>query len=209
VTFTASDATSGIASLAISLNNGTAVDVTGTTSYTATSLTDGNYQVELTATDNAGNAATATAYFRVDTTPPTVAFSSPTNGATVSSSSVAVQWLVTDAGSGLTSVQVSLDGGTAQTVTPGGTQTFGGLADGAHTVTITARDAAGNVRTASVGFTVNTQILGSNALFFGLIGAIVVIAVVVGLVVWRMRKPKTPEAPKEEPPKTQDEEKKT
>lgn len=211
IAFSASDATSGLATLTLSLDNATGVSVTGQTTYTLTGLTDGNHEAQLTATDNAGNVATATADFRVDTTKPAVTFSAPTDGATVTSSSVAVQWLATDAGSGLASVQLSLDGGTPQTVTPGGTQTFTGLADGLHSVLIKATDAAGNVRSATISFTVNTQLLGNNALAYGLIGAVIVVAVVIALVVWRMRKPKAPEtsAPKEEPPKPQDEEKKT
>ena len=207
IAFSASDATSGISSLALSLDNGTAVNVTGQTTYTVTGLTDGDHQAQLSATDRAGNTAAATVDFRVDTTPPTVTFSTPADGATVSSSTVAVQWLVTDAGSGLSSVTISLDGATAQGVTPGGTQTYSGLADGQHSVVIRATDAAGNVRTASISFTVNTQLLGNNALAYGLIGAVVVVVVVIALVVWRMRKPKAPEAPKEEPPKTSDEKK--
>ncbi len=207
IAFSASDATSGISSLGLSLDNGTAVNVTGQTTYTVTGLTEGHHRAQLTATDRAGNTATATVDFRVDTTPPTVAFSTPADGATVSSSTVAVQWLVTDAGSGLSSVTISLDGGTAQGVTPGGTQAYSGLADGPHTVVIKATDAAGNVRTTSLGFTVNTQLLGNNALAYGLIVAVVVVVVVIALVVWRMRRPKARETPKEEPPKTPDEEK--
>ena len=206
--FTATDATSGLASLTVSLDNGTAVDVTGDTSYRLSGLTDGAHQAVLTATDHAGNSATATAYFHVDATPPTVTFSAPTDGATLTSSSVAVQWLVTDAGSGLVSVVISLDSGTAQTVTPGGTQTYSGLSDGLHSVLIRATDAAGNVRTASISFTVNTQLLGNNALAYGLMAAVVVVVAVIALVAWRMRKPKPPEPPKQEPPQTQDEEKK-
>ncbi len=213
VAFSASDATSGIARLEISLDNGTAVDVTGQTAYTLTGLADGAHQVELTATDQAGNVATATANFRVDTMKPAVTFGAPADGASISSSSVAVQWLATDAGSGITSVSISLDGGTPQSVTPGGTQTYTGLADGQHSVVITAKDAAGNVRTSTLSFTVNTQLLGNNALAYGLIAAVVVVVAVIALVTWRMRKPKAPAAPKEEPPKqeppkTPDEERK-
>jgi len=207
--FSATDTTSGIAHLSLSLDNATAIDVTGQTSYTLTGLADGAHQVLLTATDQAGNAQTATVRFRVDTTPPTVTFSAPTEAASCSTSTVGVTWLATDAGSQVNTVRISMDGGAYQTVTPGGTQTYTGLADGQHTVTIRATDVAGNLRTASVSFTVNTEILGSNALTLGLIAAVVVVAVVVALVVWRMRKPKTPEAPKQEPPKPEEGEKKT
>lgn len=200
VTWSATDATSGVAHASLSLDGAPAAEVTGQTSHTFTDVADGSHTAVLTVTDLAGNSASTSVAFRVDTTPPTVTINAPASGATVSTSTVTVQWSATDAGSGVGTVQVSLDDGSFQTAT-GGTQTFTGLADGTHTVTIRATDAAGNVRTASVTFTVNTQLLGNNALAYGLVAAVVVVVVVAALLAWRLRRPRKPEAPKEEPPK--------
>ncbi len=209
VAFTATDATSGVASLTLAVDGGTAVDVTNQASRTITGLSDGTHDVTLTATDAAGNSATATADFRVDTVNPTVTFSAPADGATFTTTTVEVDWQVSDSGSGVATVRMSLDGGSYQTLSPGGTTAYAGLSDGQHTVTVVATDAAGNTVTKSVSFTVNTEFLGSNVLTAGIIGAIVIIVVVVALVVWRMRSRKTPPPPKDEPPKPEESEKKS
>jgi large repetitive protein len=125
----------------------------------------GSSTITLTATDSDG--ATAQTTFTVtvgdDTTPPTVAVTSPTNGATVKTSP-AITGTATD-NLAVTSLTASVDGGAAQTVTVNadGTFTFNpnlavdGTADGSHTVIFTAMDAAGNTSTpASVTFTLDT-----------------------------------------------------
>ena len=86
-----------------------------------------------------------------DTTPPSVALSSPAPGATVSGT-VAVAGTASD-NVKVANVQVSVDGGTWQTAS--GTTSWNwswsttGLANGTHTVAARATDTSGNVSTAA------------------------------------------------------------
>jgi len=97
---------------------------------------------------------------KADTIPPTVAISSPTNGQTSTSSTIAVSGTANDAGcpcTGVALVQVQMNGtgGTWQTVS--GTNNWSASASlnsGANTVYVRSRDEAGNYSTvASVNVT--------------------------------------------------------
>jgi hypothetical protein len=100
-----SDATSGIASQAVSLD--------GSTWKPSVSIsTDGTYTLQIHATDNAGNTASSSKTIRLDTTPPTASFVLPLadgdNGWYLTAVTVSTNG--TDAGSGVASQMVSLDG---------------------------------------------------------------------------------------------------
>ncbi len=90
-----------------------------------------------------------------DTEPPSIMFLSPANGAMVSGI-VAVQVTASD-NVGVTSVSIAVDGAALCALTGApyscswNTMT---VANGAHTLTATARDAAGNTATASIAVTV-------------------------------------------------------
>jgi hypothetical protein len=94
-----------------------------------------------------------------DTTAPTVSVSAPTAGATVSGSNVAVSATAAD-NVGVSGVQLRVDGvslGNEDTTAPyGATWDTTTVANGTHTLTAVARDAAGNSTTsAGVGVTVS------------------------------------------------------
>ena len=107
VTANSSDATSGVASQAVSLDG-------STWKPSLTISTDGVSTVQVTAKDNAGNTASATKTVRLDTSPPAAAFQVPaadgSNGWYVLPVTVSVTG--TDATSGVASQMVSLDGST-------------------------------------------------------------------------------------------------
>jgi Bacterial Ig domain len=92
---------------------------------------------------------------RADTTPPSIAISSPAAGATLRGT-IGVAGTASD-NVQVASVAVSVDGGAY--ITAQGTTSWSfaldtrGLADGAHTIAARAKDAAGNATTASVRFT--------------------------------------------------------
>ncbi len=201
VSFTASDATSGVLKVTLSIDGGTAVDVTGLSTYTASGLADGSHTVAVTGTDRAGNTATATVIVKVDATPPTVTISSPTAGASVASGNVTVMWTATDSGSGVAKVELSVDNGSFQTVT-GGSTVLTGLAAGSHTVVVRATDVAGNVKTATVTFAIAAPSGGSlNALAVaGAVAVVVVVIAVVAFLYSRRRKGKGPAEPPAPPP---------
>src|SRR5262249_15083301 len=92
-----------------------------------------------------------------DTMPPTVSIAAPANGATVSAT-VAVTASAAD-NVGVAGVQFRLDGATlgAEDTTPPSSVPWNtaAVANGTHTLSATARDAAGNSSSASVTVTVN------------------------------------------------------
>jgi fibronectin type 3 domain-containing protein len=99
-----------------------------------------------------------------DTTPPAVSLTAPTNGSTVSGSSVTVSASASD-NVGVAGVQFKLDGnnlGSEDTSNPYSTTwNTTSASNGTHTLTAVARDAAGNTKTSSsVTVTVNNTMSG-------------------------------------------------
>ena len=93
-----------------------------------------------------------------DTTPPTVSITSPANGATVSGT-ITLQMSASD-NVGVAAVTLSLDGLVVATLASAAytvTWDTTAVADGAHTLTATARDAAGNTSNTSVSVTVKNH----------------------------------------------------
>ncbi len=144
----------------------TATATGGTWSCTATApLTEGAHSVLARATDAAGNTSvdSSATSFTVDVTAPTVpAISVPTAGAALSDATPDISG-TGEAGS---TVSVFVDGGTTPVctavVTAGGTWSCTpstAITDGAHTLTATASDPAGNTSgtSASVAVTVDTS----------------------------------------------------
>ena len=115
-------------------------DLSGTTNPTTLVL---NGDKSISATFTAGTAP--------DTRPPSVSVTSPADGATVASSTVAVSGTTTD-NVGVQLVQARLNGGTWKGCSGLGTFqcTLGPLSQGTNTLTVAATDAAGNQGTASL-----------------------------------------------------------
>ncbi len=145
----ATDATSGLGSSSYSVDGGAPVAINGTASVP---LSDGPHTVVVNATDNAGNASSQSQAIKIDTVPPaqTLALNGTMgkNGWYVTDVQASVN--ATDAMSGVASSTISDNGGSAQ---PGPIV----LADGAHNLTYTTTDAAGNVSTASQTVSVDTM----------------------------------------------------
>jgi parallel beta-helix repeat protein len=127
-----------------------------TVQWDSTSVGNGSYQWTAIAQDAKGNTTTSSTVFanvnNADKTAPQVSISSPANGATVSGT-VSVTASASD-NVGVAGVQYSLDGaalGAELTSSPYSySWNTSGLAAGNHTLTATARDAAGNRTSASV-----------------------------------------------------------
>ncbi|MCU0859669.1 MAG: Ig-like domain-containing protein [Thermoplasmata archaeon] len=154
VEWTATDVTSGLDAVEMQVDDGVWTVVTDGTEALA-GLAEGLHTVAIRATDVAGNEATEEVTFRVDVTDPTVSITSPDDGELTSSDSVDVTYVATDLGSGVETVQYSVDGGALTTVT-GGSFELTALEDGAHTVEVTVTDGAGNAASASIEVVVDT-----------------------------------------------------
>ncbi|MDL9979421.1 Ig-like domain-containing protein [Microbacterium sp. ASV49] len=141
----------------------TTADGSGNWSFTpSTPLTDGPYTVTATATDAAGNTSPASApvTFTVDTAAPAApVITAPASGSSTSDTTPDIKGTA-EAGS---TVTVIIDGTAVGTTKADGSGNWTytpttPLAEGAHTVTATATDAAGNVspEASPVSFTVDT-----------------------------------------------------
>ncbi len=130
-------------------------------SWNTTTVADGSYTLTAVARDAAGNTRTSDAVTVTvsngpppDTAPPSASITSPANGATVSGT-ITVAASASD-NVGVVSVQFFLDGAliTTDTSAPYSLSwNTTGAANGPHTLTAVARDAAGNTTT-SAGVTV-------------------------------------------------------
>lgn len=115
--------------------------------YTPSSaLADGNHTIKFDASDNDGNAATQKSVtFKVDTVPPTLSVTAPTEGLVTNKSACTVSGTTNDETSSPVTVTVKLNSGSAENVTVNSDGTFSKaltLAQGTNTIVITARDAA-------------------------------------------------------------------
>lgn len=148
LTATASDATSGLAGVQYSVDGGAWQD-----GSTVTISIDGSHMVEFQARDQGGNTTTASQMVNVDTTPPQSAFTSPAEGSTAYAhgQGFVMSGASSDATSGLSGAQISLDGGTTWqpiSLNSDGSWSYTWdtttTSDGPHGVLVNAADQAGN-----------------------------------------------------------------
>lgn len=179
ITFTVTDAAGGsgvkLSTLSIKLDNTTQSSSTYTTTaitngyrvtYTpASAMSDGSHTVTVDVSDNDGNAAVQkTLTFTLDTVPPTLTISAPSNNITVNSSSINVVGTTNDSTSSPVTVSITVAGsGSSQTYTPtvGNTGSFTqavSLYSGTNTITITATDSAGKSSTVTRTVTLDTSV---------------------------------------------------
>jgi len=159
---------SGIASVSVNGNAATGGTATGsnTANWSASvSLVTGANAITVIAVDGAGNARTSSITINraaADTTAPTLAITSHSNGQTVSTSSITLSGTATDngtGGSGITSVTVNGSSATGGTATGNNTANWSrsvSLVTGANTLTVVAKDGANNTRTSTITVTRGT-----------------------------------------------------
>jgi hypothetical protein len=187
VVWTAADTGSGIASVEVSTDGVSWIEVTAGT-YDFTGLEDGSWTLHVRVTDNAGNVAQASVSVMVDTTGPELSVVSPDDDETLEEADLTVSWDVSDALSGVDYCEVSVDGGAFVDVGTDTEYLIEGLASGEHTVKIRAYDVAGNMEEVTVTFTVD---LKSETNWMPYIaGGIVLLVAVVGVVLYMMRRKK-------------------
>jgi len=132
------------------------------TSYEATvslSLPDGAHTISIRASDLAGLQTTTTVSVVVDTADPSLAISAPSAGAFLNTNTVRVSWAASDGGSGLAAIVVRVDAGPSVTLPGTATEyTTSALTDGSHSVSVEARDRAGNAAAQTGSFIVDTSV---------------------------------------------------
>lgn len=128
----------------------------------AQAMGDGNHTVTVDATDNDGNAAAQkSTTFTVDTIPPTLNVTSPTEGMITSTSSLTVSGTTNDATSSPVTVKISLNGADQGAVTVGGDGAFSKavtLKEGANVIVVTATDSAGKSSSVTRNVTLDTSV---------------------------------------------------
>ena len=138
------------------ITNGYAVTATPTTAFS-----DGAHTVVVNVKDNDGNAATQkSAAFTVDTVPPTLNVSNPTEGRIINTAALTVQGTTNDASSSPVTITLTLNGtdqGTV-TITNGAFSKAVTLAEGANVIVVTARDAADKTTTITRNVTLDTTV---------------------------------------------------
>ena len=151
----AAAASSALASTAIA--NGYQVTYTP-----ASALDDGSHTVTIDCKDHDGNAAAQkSTTYKVDTVPPTLNITSPTEGYITNKATLTVAGTTNDATSSPVTVKIKLNGADQGGVTVGSGGAFTKsitLAEGANTIVITATDAAGKVSTVTRNVTLDTSV---------------------------------------------------
>lgn len=113
----------------------------------AAALSDGSHTVTINCSDNDGNAATEkSTTYKIDTVPPTLNITAPTEGLITATAALTVAGTTNDATSSPVTVKVKLNGTDQGAVTVASNGTFSKtvqLADGSNTIVVTATDAAG------------------------------------------------------------------
>jgi hypothetical protein len=147
VSASATDATSGLASLLYSVDG-------GSWQSSSPSLPDGRHTLQVQATDQAGNSASETQLVNVDSTPPQSAFISPAEGSLTFAHgrTFSMSGRSSDATSGLAGAQISLDNGSSWqplTLKPDGTWSYTWditqASNGKHIILVRTSDHAGNL----------------------------------------------------------------
>ena len=132
-------------------------------SYTPPSaLSDGSHTVTINASDNDGNAAVEKSItFKVDTVPPVLNISAPTNDLETNVASVVVRGNTNDATTSPVTVKITLNGADQGSVTVGGDGTFTKtltLKEGSNAIVVTATDSAGKASSVTRTVLLNTSL---------------------------------------------------
>ncbi len=130
-------------------------------SYTpGSALSDGSHTIKVDASDYDGNAATQKSVsFKIDTVPPTLNVTAPTNGTITNEADITVTGNTNDVTSSPVTLTVKLNSGSAEQVTVNADGSFSKaltLAQGSNTITVVATDSAGKSTTVTRTVTLDT-----------------------------------------------------
>ncbi|MBU2862316.1 hypothetical protein KO489_00520 [Reinekea forsetii] len=144
------DTSSGVSSVNVSINGETesATCSGGSYSRSFSSIANGTHSISATATDNAGNeqSTTKSNVVRIDTAAPSIGVTGGTSSTWSKIPTRTVSGTCSDAHSGVSTINVSINGQNKTATCTGGTfaGAFTSIADGTHSITTTITDHAGN-----------------------------------------------------------------
>lgn len=128
----------------------------------ASALSDGSHTVTVNVSDHDGNsAAQKSTTYTVDTVPPTLNVTSPTDGFITATASLNVVGKTNDETSSPVTVTIKLNGTDQGSVTVGSDGSFSKsvtLTDGSNTIVVTATDAAGKTSSVTRNVTLDTSV---------------------------------------------------
>ena len=128
----------------------------------AAALSDGEHTVTISASDNDGNQAIAkTTTYTIDTVPPTLNITAPSDGYITNTATLLVVGVTNDSTSSPVTVTISLNGTDQGAVTVEANGSFSKsitLAEGANTIVVTATDAAGKSSSVTRSVTLDTSV---------------------------------------------------
>jgi peptide/nickel transport system substrate-binding protein len=149
-------------------------------------VSDGLHDLQIRATDPAGNEAIEYVSFTLDTTVPSLQISTPVEGSSIRGNDVVVAWESYDnVLIHVTEINIDGDGWVIVNVSDAGGVVNLELGHGEHTVQLRVTDSAGNENVSSVTFEVNSSALSFAGPYYGLpligiIAAMIAAVAVVG-----------------------------
>lgn len=138
----------------VRINNETWKNVANETTYEVNVSQDGEYWIEVRIFNKEGEIAQDSVRIIVDTTPPSISFLTK-NETYFATANPSIQWTGSDNGTGVKTFQYRVDGGDWHNKTTANL-TLSGLTEGEHSITVWAYDWAGNIKDATLVFTVDT-----------------------------------------------------
>ena len=164
IIWTVTDADSGVnpSTIGITIDSGSKITGDGIKKETVsggyrctytptTALSDGPHTIKIDASDYDGNAAAQKSVkCTIDTVPPTLSITSPSDKLVTNKTDITVAGKTNDATSSPVTLTIKLNGGNAETVEVGTDGSFSKsltLSAGANTITVVAMDAAGKTTT--------------------------------------------------------------
>jgi len=128
----------------------------------SSALADGEHTITINASDNDGNAATTvSASFTIDTVPPVLTISNPTNGKITNQPSITVTGVTNDVTTSPVKVTILLNGTDVGTVTVGSDGSFSKavtLAEGTNSIVVKATDSAGQSTSITLSVKLDTSV---------------------------------------------------
>jgi alpha-tubulin suppressor-like RCC1 family protein len=155
IAFTVSNPDADLASTKCSIDFDDATEAACTSPWVATGLDDGFHVIQVAVEDGVGNRSTDEVNFEVDGTGPGIAITSPAATSSTADHTPTVEFELTSPD--VESVTCKVDAAAA--VDCENPFTTGTLADGLHTVVVTATDHVGNSSSDSVAITVTTPVV--------------------------------------------------